>query len=371
MRVLVTGANGFIGKHVVDALCRRGDSVDSADVETSEDQLKEWAKSAEAIVHLAGANRPPDEREFARVNRDLTEQLSNWAGEGGRCPSIIFSSSTQAEFDNPYGTSKRQAEEVLEKFAKLGLGATTVFRLPNVFGHGCRPNYNSVIATFAHNVATGLPSAMNDPKKEITFVYVHDVVSAFLQALDEPILPRTVVWKSVEPMYRRTLGKVLDELESFRDMRASLRVPDFSDRFLVSLYATYLSYLPPDHFSYPLQKREDERGSLAEFIKSDHFGQVFVSRTRPGVTRGNHFHNTKTEKFLVLEGRAVVRFRHVASEVVLEYPVAGEEYRVVDIPPGYTHSIENVGASELVTLFWASEIFNPELPDTIFEAVQV
>ena len=368
MRVLVTGARGFIGHHVVDAFKRRGDEPLAADRATDEARLREWALEADAIVHLAGANRPEDPADFDRVNRDLTARIVGWLREAGKGTHVVLSSSAQAEMDNPYGASKRAAEEALGRYSLQG-GAATVFRLPGVFGKESRPFYNTVVATFCHNVAHDEPNKVSDPEREVAFVYIDDVVAAILAAVDAPPAIGTVASREVRPEYRRTLGRLLSEIEGFRASRETLRIPDLSDRFLVSLYATYLSFLPKDAFAYGLTKREDERGSLAEFVKSDHFGQIFVSRTHPGVTRGNHFHDTKTEKFLVLEGDAVIRFRHAASNEVLEYPVSGEQYRVVDIPPGYTHSIENVGSTELVTLFWASETFDPARPDTVFEAV--
>jgi UDP-2-acetamido-2,6-beta-L-arabino-hexul-4-ose reductase len=366
--VLVTGAAGFVGHHLVDALKRRGDTVLAAVSSTTPEELRAFVLQADAIVHLAGANRPTDPADFVTINRDLTAQIALWAAESDKRPVIVFSSSTQATSDNPYGASKREGETALEAYAKAG-GRTVTFRLPNIFGKESRPFYNTVVATFCHNVARGEPCSVSDPNHEVTFVYIDDVVSALLDALDHPAAAGESQSRRVEPEYRRTLGNLLSDIESFREMRTGLKVPDFSDRFLVSLYATYLSFLPKDDFAYSLVKREDDRGSLAEFIKSDHFGQIFVSRTRPGITRGNHFHHTKTEKFLVLEGEGLIRFRHVGSDEVLEYRVTGEDYHVVDIPPGYTHSIENVGQGELVTLFWASEIFDPERMDTIFEAV--
>lgn len=370
MKVLVTGARGFIGRHVVGRLERRGNEVLAAGSDTGDAQLREWALQADAVVHLAGVNRPADESEFARVNRDLTVRLLGWLREKPAQPRLVFSSSTQAELANPYGVSKLEAENALAGYAEDAGGSVVVLRLANVFGSGCRPNYNSVVATFCHNVARGLPCSISDPEREIAFAYIDDVVAAIFEGLDAPRTAVKFERRIVAGQYCRTLGRLLADIESFREMRQSLILPDFADRFRVCLYATYLSYLPTDKFDYLLEKREDARGSLAEFIKSEHFGQIFVSRTHPGVTRGNHFHNTKTEKFLVLQGEGLIRFRHVESLEILEYRVQGENFQVVDIPPGYTHSIENVGKEEMITLFWASEIFDPGQPDTIFEAVE-
>ncbi len=278
-------------------------------------------------------------------------------------PKIIFASSIQAESDNPYGRSKLQAERSLERYAGKSGAVAVVHRLKNLFGKLCRPNYNSVTATFCHNIAHGLPIKISDPSQVLSLTYIDDVVAAFIAELaiqGDRGFQRAASLASTEI----TLGELAELIQSFRAHRTSLLVPDFSVSFVKALYATYLSYLEPRDFAYSLTKREDPRGSLAEFVKQASFGQLFVSRTKPGVTRGNHYHDTKTEKFLVIEGQAVIRFRHISSGDVTSFVVCGDEYRVVDIPPGYTHSIENIGMSDLVTLFWASEVFNHEAPDT-------
>ena len=287
-----------------------------------------------------------------------------------------------ALLDNPYGVSKRHAEEEVFAFGKKTGAQIAVFRLPGVFGKWCRPNYNSVVATFCHNIAHDLPIAISDPAKEIELVYIDDVVRAFINVMDG--MPPVTEGKycQAKPTYRITLGALAETIRGFRESRVSLTVPDVSDSFVHALYATYISYLPTDAFAYALTQRTDPRGELAELLKSPHIGQIFVSRTRPGITRGHHYHDTKVEKFVVLEGDAVIRFRNIGTEVrgqrseiggqraeVIEYRVKGEEFRVVDIPPGYTHSIENVGQNDLIVLFWADEIFNPDVPDTYFEKV--
>ena len=239
-----------------------------------------------------------------------------------------------------------------------------VFRLPGVFGKWCRPNYNSVVATFCHNIARDLPIAISDPAREIELVYIDDVVRAFIDIMDGRLPASEGKYFIAEPTYRISLGVLAKTIQSFRDSRVSLALPDMSDPLIRALYATYVSYLPADTFAYALNQRIDPRGELAELLKSHHIGQIFVSRTRPGITRGNHYHDTKVEKFLVLEGNAMIRFRHIMAGDVIEYPVSGCEFRVVDIPPGYTHSIENVGKTDLIVLFWADEVFNPDMPDT-------
>ena len=238
-----------------------------------------------------------------------------------------------------------------------------IFRLKNVFGKWCRPNYNSVTATFCHNIAHDLPISISDPARELDLVYIDDVIAAFIGCLDAPG-KHGCARREVEPSYRTTLGELAEKIRSFRASRQTLVLPSFEDAFTRRLYATYLSYLEGEAFAYKLEQKADPRGCLAEFMKSAQFGQLFISRTKPGITRGNHYHHTKTEKFLVVEGDAVVRFRPILGGEVIEHSVSGREFKVVDIPPGYAHSIENIGAGELVTLFWASEIFDPTRPDT-------
>jgi UDP-2-acetamido-2,6-beta-L-arabino-hexul-4-ose reductase len=282
----------------------------------------------------------------------------------GRNPLIVLSSSIQAALDNLYGLSKRKAEEIVLNFSNNRRTSTFAFRLAGVFGKWCRPNYNSVVATFCHNIARSLPIAISDPAREIDLVYIDDVVDAFIGIMEDHMPASDGKYCLVEPTYRISLGELAETIRGFRESRISLSVPDVNDPFVRALYATYISYLPRDSFAYTLTQRADPRGELAELLKSPNIGQIFVSRTRPGITRGHHYHDTKVEKFVVLEGDAVIRFRHILGEDVIEYPVSGREFRVVDIPPGYTHSIENIGRDDLIVLFWATEIFDPDIPDT-------
>lgn len=362
MRVAVTGASGFIGRRVVTAAEAAGHQVVRLTRDTPRTECLAEVRAADAVIHLAGVNRSPNAQDFEAINAELTGQIAG-AIDAKRSPIVLFSSSTQSGNDSEYGRTKRRAEEVLEELGSRG-ARIGIFRLPNVFGPGARPNYNSAIATFAHNSATGKALDIHDAARELSLVYVHDVARAFVDALTNAPA-RGAELRSVEPVFCATVGGLAQTFAGFADSRSNQRVPDVATEFSRRLYATYLSYLPPSGLAYDLAKRTDDRGALAEFLKSDTAGQIFVSRTRPGITRGNHFHHTKTEKFLVLEGDAVVRFRHVdGAGQILEYPVSGHQFRVVDIPPDYTHSIENVGAGELVVLFWASEIFDPADPDT-------
>jgi UDP-2-acetamido-2,6-beta-L-arabino-hexul-4-ose reductase len=367
--VLVTGAKGFIGKNLVVVLKRRaGVHVIEHDQDSPTGLLEEGLAKADVIFHLAGVNRPQRNEEFTEGNFDLTRQICDALRRLDRLPLLVLSSSTQAAMDNnPYGLSKRQAEDAVIDFGRKAGASVFVFRLPGVFGKWCRPNYNSVVATFCHNIARNLPIAISDPAREIDLVYIDDVVCTIIGILDGHLPLLDGRYCIVQPTYRISLGVLAEKILGFRDSRGTLTLPDMDDPLIRSLYATYVSYLPADAFAYALNQRIDSRGELAELLKSHHIGQIFVSRTRPGITRGNHYHDTKVEKFLVLEGNALIRFRHIMAGDVIEYPVSGCEFRVVDIPPGYTHSVENVGKTDLIVLFWADEVFNPDMPDT-FEA---
>jgi UDP-2-acetamido-2,6-beta-L-arabino-hexul-4-ose reductase len=339
-------------------------SVETVTRASSKEAVRLSVANADAIIHLAGVNRPETPADFEIENVDFTRSLCQYAIEG-RQPRIVFASSIHAEADTAYGNSKRRAEDVLRTYASQG-GASLIFRLPNVFGPGARPNYNSMVATFAFNAANDLPLTVRDPAAAVSLAYIQDVVSAMTNAATRPSGAEPLKYEAVQPVTDTKVGKIAELMGKFQAIRRDLRLPDLSDIFVRQLYATFVSHIPMERLAYELPVRNDNRGSLAEMLKSPSSGQIFVSRTQPGITRGNHFHHTKTEKFLVMYGSAVVRFRKAndASEHVIEYPVEGAEFRVIDIPPGYTHSIQNTGTDELVVLFWASEIFDPLHPDT-------
>jgi UDP-2-acetamido-2,6-beta-L-arabino-hexul-4-ose reductase len=362
-KVVVTGAKGFIGRHLIEALNRwPAVEVRGFDIDSSPDVLAEALGEADVIFHLAGVNRPERVDEYEEGNHVLTRKLCTVLEKKGRTPIVVFSSSIQVKLDNPYGKSKLRAEEVLRDWSKRTGGGIIIFRLKNVFGKWCRPNYNSAVATLCHNVARGLPISISDPAKRIELVYIDDVISAFLDCLDRAA--HGYEYRDVSPSFIVTLEELAGQIEMFSESRHSLLLPDFSDSFIKRLYATYISYLEENDFTYQLTIREDARGELAEFLKQNHFGQLFVSRTKPGITRGNHYHHTKVEKFLVVEGDAVIRFRRIDGTEIIECRVNGKDFKVVDILPGYIHSIENVGPGELITLFWADEVFDPKVPDT-------
>jgi UDP-2-acetamido-2,6-beta-L-arabino-hexul-4-ose reductase len=362
--ILVTGADGFIGRNLIASLERQdGVHVLQYDLGNTPAELEAGLAQADIIFHLAGVNRPQRESEFQTGNADFTAHVCGRLQALGRAVPIVLSSSIQVNYDNPYGASKGKAEESVKLYVQQAGARAAIFRLKNVFGKWCRPNYNSVVATFCHNIAHDLPITISDPELELDLIYIDDVVKQFLSEIHSVDSPG-VTYREISPVYEVQLGRLAYLVQSFREMRANLVIPAFDDDFTRKLYGTYLTYLEPDDFAYGLNKKSDSRGRLAEFVKSPPFGQIFVSRTHPGITRGNHFHHTKAEKFLVVEGDAIIRFRHIGGGDVIEYQVKGDDFRVVDIPPGYTHSIENIGPGELVTLFWASEMFDPNRPDT-------
>lgn len=370
MKILITGGRGFLGRNLATHLsAHAGCQTQIFDQEDSIEDLKSAGLSADVIFHLAGVNRPKNPQEFETGNAGLTEQICQLLREAGRTPKIVFSSSIQVEQDNPYGASKAKAENALQQFSSETGACVRIYRLKNLFGKWCRPNYNSVTATICYNIANDLPFVISDPMHEVDLSYVDDVIEAFLAEIDGQQVCG-VVGADI-PAYRIQLGDLAGRIQGFKEMGSTLTFPDFAEWFNRALYATYLSYVPAEARRHSLDIKSDARGSLAEFIKQEHIGQIFISRTRPGVTRGNHYHHTKTEKFLVVEGDALIRMRAVEGGPIEEYRVSGNGYKVIDIPPGFTHSITNVGAGEMVTLFWSSEMYNPDRPDTFYLPVDV
>lgn len=369
--VLVTGARGFIGKNLVLALRRRPDlDILEFDVQDDNAALHAMTARADLVFHLAGVNRPRDADEFREGNTELTRLLCRMLHDAGRSATLVVSSTIQAALDNPYGVSKKHAEDAAFAYA-AGAGAHVhVFRLHNVFGKWCRPNYNSVVATFCHNISRGLPVQVNDPARVLDLIYIDDLVRGFLAVLDGRRPQKDGAFNFITPVHRISLGALEKLLLDFAASRNTLVVPDMSDPLTRAMYATYCSYLPEDAFAFGLTKREDARGALAEVLKSPHAGQLFFSTTKPGVTRGNHFHDSKVEKFIVLSGEATIRFEHVLTGARIDVPVSGTDMKIVDIPPGYTHHIENTGSGELVVLFWANELFDKDAPDTFFQEVR-
>jgi UDP-2-acetamido-2,6-beta-L-arabino-hexul-4-ose reductase len=371
-RVLVTGANGFIGKNLVvrqRELPRfsvtefvRGDDVAT---------LPQLLSQADVVVHLAGENRPADPSAFAKVNTGLTvaicQAIAAQLASGGRRVPLVLASSTQAEHDNPYGQSKLAAEQAVQALARDAGNPAVVFRLPGVFGKWCKPNYNSVVATFCHNIARGLPIQINDPAASLQLVYVDDVVDSLVAGVDALLLPDAVGVSQgvVNPLYQTTLGELAAQIEAFGDCRTSLMSERVGVGLVRALYATYVSYLPNDRFAYEVQQHADPRGVFVEMLKTPDSGQFSYFTAHPGITRGGHYHHTKTEKFLVIKGTGLFRFRHLLTDERFELTTSGDEPQVVDTIPGWVHDITNVGNDELVVMLWANEVFDRANPDTV------
>jgi UDP-2-acetamido-2,6-beta-L-arabino-hexul-4-ose reductase len=361
--VLVTGAAGFIGRHVCLALARTGEyQVLEFDLANAADELPALAARADCVVHLAGVNRPQVEAEFQSGNVGLTQTLCAALEASGRKATLVLSSSTQAEADNPYGRSKRAAEDVAREYGRHTGAPVRIFRFPNVFGKWSRPNYNTVVATFCHNIAHDLPVQVSNRAHEITFVYIDEVIRCLLLCLGSE--PAGTAWGQVDETFRVSVGELHDLVCSFRDTRARNEVPDLGRPFVRYLYVTYLSYLEPGQRAVPVTLKTDPRGWLFELVKSPHAGQIFVSQTKPGIVRGNHYHDTKVEKFCVIQGCGRIRMRPVGGGDLVAYEVSDHPIQVVDIPAGWTHAIENTGTQDMLTIFWSSEIFDPSRPDT-------
>jgi Nucleoside-diphosphate-sugar epimerases len=367
VKVLVTGAKGFIGKNLVAELKNRGcHTVYEYDYDSRPEQLEEYTGNCEFVFHLAGVNRPEKESEFMEGNFGFTSDMLGLLKKHGNHAPVLITSSIQALQDNPYGKSKKAGEELLLRYQEDTGVPVYIYRLQNVFGKWCRPNYNSVVATFCHNIANGLPIVVNDRERAMSLVYIDDVVSTFLSAMEGAEKPARDGLYYVMTVHPVILGELAEMIQSFRDSRGTLAIPNMAEPLVKKLYSTYLSYLPDDQFSYPIKMNEDQRGSFTEFIKSPDRGQVSVNVSKPGITKGNHWHHTKNEKFLVVSGEGIIRFRKINEDKIIEYNVSGDKLEVVDIPPGYTHNISNTGASDLVTVMWANEPFDPEKPDTFF-----
>ena len=382
MDILITGAGGFVGKNLVEALKNIRDGKDRTrpDLEigeifrctrqTTEAELKEYCANAEFVFHLAGVNRPKNPEEFMEGNRDFTETLLGVLElTGNRCP-VMLSSSIQAERDNPYGESKRAGEQLLRDYGEKTGAKTLIYRFPNVFGKWCRPNYNSAVATFCHNRANDLPIQVNDRNTRLTLVYIDDVVRELLDAL-EGKEHRSGEFCCVPTTHSATLGEIVDLIESFRTQPETLLMPEIpNDSFAKKLYSTYLSYLPKEKVAFPLKMNTDARGSFTELLKTASCGQFSVNISKPGITKGQHWHHTKWEFFIVVAGHALIQERRIGTDEILEFEVSGEQIQAVHMLPGYTHNIINLSETEnLVTLMWANELFDPNHPDTFFQEV--
>lgn len=369
MKILITGAKGFIGKNLIaELLNRKLNTIFEYDMDTDPLLLDMYCREANFIFHLAGVNRPNEQSEYMEGNFGFTSVLLNLLKKHNNTCPIMFSSSIQAKLSNPYGESKKAGEDLLFNYGLETGAKVLVYRFPNIFGKWCKPNYNSAIATFCYNIARDLPIKVNDPSLVMNLVYIDDVVCELINAL-EGNENKVGLLCEVPVKHTIALGVIVDLIYSFKKSRENGSIPNMSDAFIKKLYSTYLSYLPEDQFKYNLKMNVDHRGSFTEFFKTPDRGQVSVNVSKPGTTKGNHWHHTKNEKFLVVSGKGVIRFRKVDSDEVLEYIVSSDRLEVIDIPPGYTHNIENLGVTDLVTIMWANEPYNPDKPDTHYMEV--
>jgi len=366
MKILITGAKGFIGKNLAAELTTQGYAdIFEYDKDSDPALLAKYCKDANFVFHLAGVNRPKEESEFMAGNYIFTSELLKVLKKYDNACPVMIASSTQAALKNPYGISKKAGEDLVFDYARETGAKVLVYRFQNVFGKWCKPNYNSAVVTFCHNIAGDLPITVSNPDVVMNLVYIDDLISELINALKGKE-NKAGDFCEVPVVYTVTLGEIAELIYSFKETRKELAIPDMADQFTIKLYSTFLSYLPVDKFSYPLKMNTDERGSFTEFIKTPDRGQISVNISKPGTTKGNHWHHTKNEKFLVVNGKGVIRFRKIGSDEVIKYYVSGDRLEVVDIPPGYTHNIENLGETDMITVIWANEPFNPDSPDTYY-----
>lgn len=369
MKIGVTGSAGFIGKNLLEHLGRI-DGIETLALtrSSSSSDLQSMVDSADFVFHLAGINRPEKVEEFYQGNDGFTQKIVSMLQKSGKKTPILVSSSIQVDRDNDYGKSKLGSELALKEYSENTGAPVYIYRLPNVFGKWSKPNYNTVIATWCYNISRGVPVELSDESIELDLVYIDNVIEHFVRHIDEN--GKTgVIYDSVSPIYRQSLGAIKNLLYQFVDSRKNLLIPSVGRGFPRSLYATYLSFLPQDQFSYEIEGYRDERGTFYEFLKTHDSGQFSISTSAAGVTRGNHYHNTKNEKFLVIKGEASIKLRQIHGNEIVEYRVSDKVMEVVEMIPGYTHDITNIGGSDMVLLLWANEVFDRDNPDTYFEKV--
>ncbi|HIP14803.1 MAG TPA: SDR family oxidoreductase [Sulfurimonas autotrophica] len=363
MNILITGSNGFIGKNLKERLSRvENVNIFTFNKENTLQELASYIEEIDFIFHLAGVNRPKEINEFYKGNSGLTKQLIELIEAANKRIPILLSSSTQAEIDNDYGKSKKKSESLLRAYGEKNSVPIYIYRLPNVFGKWCRPNYNSVIATWCHNITHDISLQVNDEKALLTLVYIDDVVDSFVEHLHDDA---TCLSCNINTIYQKTLGEISQLLEAFKSNRSSLLIPPVGRGFERALYATYLSYLPTNNFNYELKGHSDERGTFYEVLKTVDSGQFSISTTNPGdVIRGHHYHNTKNEKFLLVKGEAVIELRHINSDEIIEYRVSDKKMEIVEMIPGYTHNIKNISDDVMILCIWANEVYDHDNPDT-------
>ena len=368
MKTLITGSDGFIAKNLIGHL-KRDESIklylfsknDSIDI------LNAYVKEVDFIFHLVGVNRPKNIQEFYKGNSGLTKIIVDTLIDNNKNTPILLSSSIQSELDNDYGKSKKEAEKLLLNYSKQTNANIYIYKLPNVFGKWSKPNYNSVIATWCYNISRNIDIQINDENTKLNLVYIDDVINSFVGSLENK---NSSIFIEVEPIYEKKLKEIKDLLIEFKNNRDTLIIPNVASGFERALYATYLSFLPKDNFTYDLKGHQDNRGTFYEILKTVDSGQFSLSTTVSGITRGNHYHHTKNEKFLVVRGSALIEFRDIITNEIISYKVNDKKMQIVEMIPGYTHNITNIGEEEMVLFLWANETFDQDNPDTYFEKVR-
>lgn len=369
MKVLVTGSNGFIGKNLISHLQEIEDvEVIKYDKENSFEEIEKNIEEVDFIYHLAGVNRPKDNSEFFKGNTDLTKQILDLIESKNLSIPFLITSSIQAIRDNDYGKSKKLAEEVVLEYGKNN--PAYVYRLHNVFGKWCRPNYNSVVATFCNNIAKGIDISIDDPNTELNLIYIDDIVKEFINVLySKKASFKENNYCIISPRYNITLGELAAHIKSFKNSMNSISVPNTGNDFVKKLYSTYISYVPLKELAVSAKKNVDERGSFTELVRTEQCGQFSISMSKPGIVRGNHYHHTKLERFIVIKGHAKIKFTSVIDNTSYEFEVSDKDIKIVTIPVGYTHNIENVGESEMILAIWCNELFDKNYPDTYFKPI--
>lgn len=364
MRILVTGSDGFIGRNLSVHLAEAGYAdIATVTLADTKEEILNKVEQADFIFHLAGVNRPESDEEFNRGNNKLTQLITEKLSACNRKTAIVFSSSIHAQVNNAYGASKVNAENALLNYQQATGAAVYIYRLPNVFGKWCRPNYNSAVATFCNNIINGLPITIDNPDTPLSMVYIDDLCASFIGQLTSPDVLNG--YSTVSPVYQSSVGEVASLLAEFKESRDSLLTEKVGTGFVRALYSTYISYLKPEQFAYPVVQHSDQRGSFVEMLKTQDSGQFSFFTAHPGITRGGHYHHTKTEKFLVIKGKALFKFRHIVSDETYQLHVDGSQSQIVETAPGWSHDVTNIGDDELIVMLWANEVFDRENPDTV------